>query len=276
MYSSVVNARWQSSTTVSAGKLSSLVIAEATTVAEIRSATHFLYPSPGTTQSVATNLIRAMCYTKNFLATAVEETTIIGACLGFCYLDGGTLVLLSHYLLVNPNRRRSGVGYRLKRFQANWAQRNGIKDVRWTFDPLLITNGQFNLNKLGAIGVEYFNDFYGSSSSEADSDRILVSWQPSSEPKDRLDHIDAKDSEVIVSVDERVVPRSKRSTSFAAENLLVELPTADLRSLDLGTVRRWQEELRWSIGGAMSCGYRLVAFSQGRYVLRRASPANKA
>ena len=52
--------------------------------------------------------------------------------------------------------------------------------MRWTFDPLQLTNAHLNLNKLGAFGVHYHVNHYGSLggiNGSLPSDRLTVQWE---------------------------------------------------------------------------------------------------
>ena len=89
-------------------------------------------------------------------------------------------VLHSHYLAVDPEYRRSGLGEQLKRRQAEWCIDNDVTAMRWTFDPLQLTNAHLNLNKLGAFGVTYHINHYGSLggiNGSLPSDRLTVQWE---------------------------------------------------------------------------------------------------
>jgi predicted GNAT superfamily acetyltransferase len=75
----------------------------------------------------------------------------------------------------------SGVGYALKLSQRAVCLREGIHEVRWTYDPLVARNARFNLVKLGAVVMVLHPSFYGEMddivNAGEDSDRFEVSWQ---------------------------------------------------------------------------------------------------
>jgi predicted GNAT superfamily acetyltransferase len=104
---------------------------------------------------------------------------LAGALAGF-YAKGGELHLHSHILGVDPTVRSAGVGFALKVHQRLWALERGLSTVTWTFDPLVSANAYFNVHKLGARGVEYHANFYGTMADGlnggGDSDRVLVRW----------------------------------------------------------------------------------------------------
>jgi predicted GNAT superfamily acetyltransferase len=74
----------------------------------------------------------------------------------------------------------AGVGFALKLDQRAWALERGVKEVAWTFDPLVRRNAFFNLAKLAARVTAYLLNVYGPMSDVLnagdESDRLLVSW----------------------------------------------------------------------------------------------------
>jgi predicted GNAT superfamily acetyltransferase len=91
------------------------------------------------------------------------------------------LRIVSKRMIVLPEYRGQGVGYKLKKRQREFAMRQGIRLVTWTFDPLLTANAHLNIRKLGAISTSYLEDYYGTSnegglSRTGSSDRLLVEW----------------------------------------------------------------------------------------------------
>ncbi len=91
------------------------------------------------------------------------------------------LRIVSKRMIVLPDYRGQGVGYKLKKRQREFAIRQGIRLVTWTFDPMLMANAHLNIRKLGAISTSYLEDYYGTSnegglSRTGSSDRLLVEW----------------------------------------------------------------------------------------------------
>jgi predicted GNAT superfamily acetyltransferase len=107
-----------------------------------------------------------------FLGTDIQEPTRPAM---------ANLRIVSKRMIVLPEYRGQGVGYKLKKRQREFAMRQGIRLVTWTFDPLLTANAHLNIRKLGAISTSYFEDYYGTSnegglSRTGSSDRLLVEW----------------------------------------------------------------------------------------------------
>jgi len=120
------------------------------------------------------------------VATITEGGVAIGA------FDGGALVgvvygfrtrepdvLHSHYLAVDPAYRRHGLGAELKRRQLAWCLQHGMTRIRWTFDPLQLGNAHLNLRTLGAVGITYHVNHYGTLggiNGDLPTDRLTVCW----------------------------------------------------------------------------------------------------
>lgn len=107
-----------------------------------------------------------------FLGTNMEETNRPAM---------ANLQIVSKRMVVLPEYRSGGIGYRLKRAQRSLAITQGIRLVIWTFDPLLSTNAHLNIRKLCAISHQYLVDYYGTEGEgglarHGSSDRLLVEW----------------------------------------------------------------------------------------------------
>src|SRR5437667_7260617 len=110
--------------------------------------------------------------------------TAAGEAVGFAYafpaLRGGVAHLHSDMLAVRPEHQKRGVGLKLK-----WAQRADALQARvtvitWTYDPLQALNANLNLRRLGAIGTEFVENFYGVTTPELHhglpTDRLVARW----------------------------------------------------------------------------------------------------
>jgi predicted GNAT superfamily acetyltransferase len=125
------------------------------------------------------------------LAASIERGGIlIGAdvgdgLVGFVYsvpgFKQGQPLQWSHMLGVLPEHRASGLGRRLKIAQRQRTIDQGIELVEWTFDPLVATNANLNVTRLGAVVEEYLENVYGASASPLHgglpTDRFVASWR---------------------------------------------------------------------------------------------------
>lgn len=65
----------------------------------------------------------------------------------------------SQLLGVSPGCRAHGLGFLLKRAQAEQAQQAGIDVVHWTVDPLQYANAVLNFGKLRALALRFYPDY---------------------------------------------------------------------------------------------------------------------
>lgn len=91
------------------------------------------------------------------------------------------LAFYSKRMVVLPEYRGLGIGEQLKWAQFRLACQQGIKQIIWTYDPLLSRNAHLNLRKLGCICDQYLVDYFGSDDSTGlaqggISDRFQVVW----------------------------------------------------------------------------------------------------
>ncbi len=120
---------------------------------------------------------------------AFDNDKMVAVLIGFLGTDTqdinrpamANLRLVSKRMIVLSEYRGQGVGYKLKKRQREFAMRQGIRLVTWTFDPLLATNAHLNIRKLAAISTAYLEDYYGTSGEGGltrfgGSDRLSVEW----------------------------------------------------------------------------------------------------
>ena len=132
----------------------------------------------GDDDCVSVNLLMACIEEGGMAIGAFSGGRIVGAVFGFRTFE--QRVLHSHYMAVDPQHRRTGLGEQLKRRQADWCLANGMNAMRWTFDPLQLANAHLNLNRLGALGVTYHVNHYGTIggiNGGLPSDRLTVQWE---------------------------------------------------------------------------------------------------
>lgn len=132
----------------------------------------------GEDDRVSVNMLVALVSEGGVAIGGFDGDMVVATVLGFPTRDPH--MLHSHYMAVHPDRRREGLAERIKRRQAEWCIDNGFTAMRWTFDPLQLTNAHLNLNKLGAVGVHYHVNHYGAIggiNGSLPSDRLTVLWQ---------------------------------------------------------------------------------------------------
>lgn len=131
----------------------------------------------GTAEMVSVNVLVATISEGGVAIGAFDGERIVGAAYGFPTRDAH--VLHSHYMAVDAEYRRRGLAVELKQRQRAWCRTNGYTHMRWTYDPLQVANAHLNLRVLGAVGVGYHENHYGSLggiNGSLPSDRITVLW----------------------------------------------------------------------------------------------------
>ena len=89
------------------------------------------------------------------------------------------LQMYSAIMGVMPDYQGTGVGYRLKVAQREFALRIGVRLITWTYDPLEGRNGYLNIRKLGVVCNQYERDFHGEVggiNAGLPTDRFYVEW----------------------------------------------------------------------------------------------------
>ncbi len=142
--------------------------------------------------------VRHLVVTKNaggFILGAFDDGMLIGFVLSVAAFLRGEPALYSHMTAVKTAYQSYGIGAKLKWAQRTRALESGIKIIKWTFEPWKARNAQFNLEKLGAVVVEYQPNFYGIDYASAAvngkpiglaSDRLFAEWPLESEKVEAL------------------------------------------------------------------------------------------
>jgi predicted GNAT superfamily acetyltransferase len=209
---------------------------------------------------VTPELLRAMAVTGNYVAAASEHGVLTGASFGFLGHDS----LHSH--ITGVTGAGQGIGYALKQHQREWALRNGLKTISWTFDPLVRRNAHFNLAKLGARPVGYLPDFYGvmpDAINGADkSDRLMVHWDLVAGPQ-WTEHGPGVPA---LSIGDDGEPLEGNADGPV---LLVATPPdiEAMRRTDPALARSWRSASRQILRGLLDDGAEVVGFEQGAYVI---------
>jgi predicted GNAT superfamily acetyltransferase len=168
-----------------------------------------------------------------------------GGYLGLGWLDDEPVVAAFGFLSKDPNtggrglhshmtatkraHANSGLGFKMKQHQRQWARSNGIAAITWTYDPLQRRNARFNLVSLGATVVGFHRNLYGSLADSinegVETDRFEV----------RLD----------------VTTESGRVVNPVGDDLVVVLPESidSLRASDPARARSIQLDLRNELAG---------------------------
>jgi predicted GNAT superfamily acetyltransferase len=90
----------------------------------------------------------------------------------------GELRIESQLLGVSPECRMQGIGFLLKRAQAEQARQQGVDVVHWTVDPLQYANAVLNLGKLRALALRFYPDYYPMRNelNQVAASRLEITW----------------------------------------------------------------------------------------------------
>jgi predicted GNAT superfamily acetyltransferase len=223
---------------------------------------------------VPDRMMQVFVHCGGHLAGAFDSTMMVGFTMALVARDGDAVRLWSHMSGVRNEYRGRGIGFALKSHQRRWALTHGYTSIGWTFDPLQRINANFNLRRLGAVGVRYYENFYGDMQDDLNrgmpSDRLEVNWLLASarvadhadgEPQPVL--VETHDDHFIVSSDPTtLLPRARIPEKFTNLCYFVEVPydLAAVRQIGDDAVVAWRSAHRQSIGQALTAGYQVVDF----------------
>jgi predicted GNAT superfamily acetyltransferase len=182
-----------------------------------------------------------------------DDGLLVGYVLGWAGVDADGLHVHSHMLATLPDRRHRGVGFALKLAQRAQALEQGIRVVRWTFDPMVARNAWLNLGKLGAVADRFRRDFYGRMSDTLNegerSDRLVVRWDLDAEP-------------------------GPRPTPAEVATVTVPKDYAALRERNAEAARAARDETAAALESLLAGGRIIVGFDRERsaYLLAAANP----
>jgi predicted GNAT superfamily acetyltransferase len=180
-----------------------------------------------------------------------EGGRMLGFVFGMTGVRDGQLVHWSDMLAVRPEARDCGIGRRLKVYQRSQVVAIGVKQMLWTFDPLVSRNAHLNLTTLGARVTDYVPDMYGSETGSAlhegiGTDRFVVAWDLGG------------DAGMRGSGDVSEEPRMRES----GEDIVIQIPE-DIQSVIArapAQAREWRESTRAAFLRHLGDGYRVSGF----------------
>ncbi len=236
----------------------------------------------GSGSVVTTELLRALSKSGSYVGGAFDGTELVGASIGF-FAPPAQAAMHSHMTGVSARMQGRNVGFALKVHQRAWSLERGVREITWTFDPLVARNAHFNLGKLAADPVEYLADFYGPMDDRInggdDTDRLLVRWALNTErvalacsgrsrpEAQRRDALEGADFALAVSpTGWPVTGRAKTATVLVAVPRDIEA----VRAADRACATTWRRALRETLGGLLTERARVVDFDgAGWYVVER-------
>lgn len=230
---------------------------------------------------VATELLRALDHSGNYVVCAHQDGRLVGALVGFLGRAHGEDHVHSHILGVRDDARVGGVGFALKLDQRAWALERGLRVITWTYDPLSRGNAFFNIAKLAAVGRTYHVNFYGDMpdviNDGDESDRVLVRWELDDRFVEAASRGTPQQPDVVAlrargAVTGLVVDGdgAPRRTSPTGDVILAQVPRdiVELRRTDPAAAMDWRRALRDVMTDAFDRGLRITGMTrEGWYVL---------
>ena len=181
--------------------------------------------------------------------------------------------LVSKRMVVHAAWRNRGLALRLKLAQRERALAQGIRLVRWTFDPLLAPNAWLNLRKLGAQATHFHENYFGAEGPGGGSpDRLLVDWRLDSERVRALAAGEDCSADLAAMLAEGALLLNKAAPDARglpvpgvlgalpdAPQMLLELP-ADFPALaqaDEALAQDWRAHMRAALNALFAAGFLL-------------------
>ncbi|WP_293696105.1 GNAT family N-acetyltransferase [uncultured Agrococcus sp.] len=243
---------------------------------EIRRLFDFTWGGDPTNPTVTAELLRALSKSGAPVIGAYDAGGLVGGSVGF-FGPPDERALHSHVTGVLDSARGRSVGFALKLFQRAWAFDRGLAAIMWTFDPLVRRNAHFNIVKLGALPVEYLQNFYGEMHDDIngtdDSDRLLMRWAVD-ECASPVCTAEWESVEVALSVGSSGGP-DVHDVSGTLVSVAVPHDIELLRRRDPAVAKAWRGAVRREMAQRLSASGRIVGFdAEGRYVIdMRGEPA---
>lgn len=221
----------------------------------------------GPAKPLPLDILQAVTLAGGTILLATHEGEPVGFTFGFL---GWTPVahVHSHMAAVLPGWRGRGVGLALKLAQRAACLAHGVRQVRWTFDPLVRANAAFNLVRLGVTAPRFLPDFYGQMRDTINgtdvSDRLEVAW-----------HLDrpvgarpaSGDGPALLDVDPAGVPHRNDTPAAAGTVLPIPDDYLTLRSGGDPRARQWRQVTGAVLTEAYQRGLAVESLTANGYLL---------
>jgi predicted GNAT superfamily acetyltransferase len=248
---------------------------------EFRAAEEVARESAVSEDPVPPSLLRSLQDQGGLVLGAFAEIYLAGFVAGVLGWDGQKLYHYSLQSAVRPEYQNHHLGYRLKLQQRDEMLRQGLDELRWTFDPLVSRNAHLFVRRLGATPGEYLVHYFGhihhGEHEEVESDRLRLRWkltdpgvvarlETSAPPADRAaDERRFASSTAIVETetdDQGLrVPSAVQEPSATSVHLEVPFDLALIREHSPGNLRSWRHATRDAFRAAFDTGYEVDDFA---------------
>jgi len=222
-------------------------------------------------QVVPASTMIAMRHAGGHIGGAFDGQKLVGFSLALVGRREREVFLWSHMTAVDPAYQTRKIGYGLKQAQRTWAMQHNFAHIRWTFDPLLRVNANFNLRRLGAMADRYHVNIYGLMNDAKNrgmpSDRLEVSWELASARV--VEHASADSQPVLMEVrpsgyllraDEHGHPQPDEKPHAAWHFIELPYDIDAVKRQDMGLALAWRMATREAFLSAFAQGYSVVDF----------------
>ncbi len=226
---------------------------------------------PGFSERVPLAILRVSQKIGGVTAGAFDGNgTMLGFVFGMTGVANGQIIHWSDMLAVRAEYRGQKLGEQLKLYQAEQARAVGARTMRWTFDPLVARNAHLNINKLGALPVEYLPNLYGEGTGSAlhgvlPTDRLVPEWNLIN-PLPPLPHSDPARDQAITLVnplDAEGLPVIDTLGSEPEVRVQIPRDVAAVHTAGRDVAMRWRLTVRDGLVHYMAQGLRIVRFGRG-------------
>jgi predicted GNAT superfamily acetyltransferase len=233
---------------------------------------------------------------------AFAEIYLAGFAVGFLGWDGEKLYLYSQRSAVRPEYQNHRLGFRLKSHQRDEVLRQGLEEIRWTFDPLQSRTAFLHVHRLGAVPDKYLVHYFGrlgeEGADEIETDRLRAVWKlqdPNVVARLAGTGTDAAgdakrfaESTPLVETDlddhGLRVPTSVQEPSLPSASLEIPFDIALVREHSPKNLRTWRHAVRDAFRAAFDLGYGVDDFAvvspdherRSVYFLRKVAPPTAA
>jgi predicted GNAT superfamily acetyltransferase len=220
-------------------------------------------------------------------AAFTSEGEVVGFVYGLTGIRNGRPSHWSHMLGVRSSHRALGIGLRLKLFQRQRLLAQDVREMRWTFDPLVAGNAHFNLNLVGAAVEAYVAQMYGDTGSgfhTFGTDRLIARWNlddpPGASPYGPDPVVDW-DAAPVLNPDRSASADSPRLDGRRPPAVRIRIPRNVFVPEHRGQLSplEWRRTTRQAFLQALDHGYRVAGFARSEnglpchYLLRRSADA---
>lgn len=241
---------------------------------------------PGFSERVPLAILRVAQKIGGVTAGAFNENgTMLGFVFGMTGVSNGQIIHWSDMLAVRADHRGHHLGEQLKHYQAEQARLVGARTMRWTFDPLVARNAHLNINKLGALPVEYLPNLYGEGTGSAlhgvlPTDRLVPEWDLVNPPvlPPRSDASSDAGVVLINPLDPHGLPTLVDQSGARTVRVQIPRDIATVHTEGREVAMRWRLTVRDALMQYLTNGYRIVRFGRGNeatlpyYVLAATTP----